>query len=163
MKITQVQLVKTCPLKHKGNQKWQPIFVLVHTDEGITGHGEIGLAYGASQEAALGQGVDYARKILGMDPLNNEAVWQKLQRTTFWGMSGGAVNFAGISGIDIALWDIKGKAYNTPVYKLLGGKNQRSDPMLRQSNSIGMGKREPPTCTAGRIWGSSPRGNESRI
>lgn len=140
MKITEVQLVKTCPLKHKGNQKWQPIFVLVHTDEGITGHGEIGLAYGASQEAALGQGVDYARKILGMDPLNNEAVWQKLQRTTFWGMSGGAVNFAGISGIDIALWDIKGKAYNTPVYKLLGGKTRDRIRCYASQIQLGWGK-----------------------
>ena len=126
MKITKIQLVKTCPREKQGNRNWQPIFVLIYTDEGIVGHGEIGLAYGKSQEAGLGQGVDYARLILGEDPMRIEAIWQKLQRRTFWGMSGGAVPFAGISGIDIALWDIKGKSLGVPVYELLGGKYRDS-------------------------------------
>ncbi len=139
MKIIAVQLVKTCPLASKGNTRWQPIFVLVHTDEGITGHGEIGLAYGKSQEAGLGQGVDYARLILGMDPLNHEAIWQKLLRTTFWGMSGGVVTFAGISGIDIALWDIKGKVYDTPVYRLLGGKTREQIRCYASQIQLGWG------------------------
>ena len=141
MKITEVQLVKTCPLIKNGNKNWQPIFVLIHTDEGITGHGEIGLAYGKSQEAGLGQGVDYARLILGMDPMDSEAIWQKLQRKTFWGMSGGAVPFAGISGIDIALWDIKGKAYNAPVYKLLGGKTRDKIRCYASQIQLGWGKK----------------------
>lgn len=124
MKITKVQLIKTCPRAKQGNQNWCPIFILIHTDEGIIGHGEIGLAYGKSQQAGLGQGIDYAQLILGMDPMNTEAIWDKLHRRTFWGMSGGAVCFAGLSGIDIALWDIKGKALGVPVYQLLGGKTR---------------------------------------
>ena len=110
MKITKVQVIKTCPREKRGNKSWCPIFILIYTDVGIVGHGEIGLAYGKSQRAGLGQGVDYANLILGMDPMNTEAIWDKLHRRTFWGMSGGVVPFAGLSGIDIALWDIKGKA-----------------------------------------------------
>lgn len=122
MKITKVQIVKTNPIRKKEN--WCPIFVLVYTDEGIVGHGEIGLAYGKSHDAGVGQGIEYAKMIIGKNPMDNEAIWQMLHRKTFWGMSGGAVTFAGISGIDIALWDIRGKAYGTPVYQLLGGKTR---------------------------------------
>lgn len=43
-------------------------------------------------------------------------------KSSFWGMGGGAIVFAGISAIDIALWDIKGKALNVPCYQLMGGK-----------------------------------------
>jgi len=57
-----------------------------------------------------------------MDPLNNEKIGDKLHRSTFWGKGGGSIIFAGISAIDIALWDIKGKVCNMSVYKLLGGK-----------------------------------------
>jgi L-alanine-DL-glutamate epimerase-like enolase superfamily enzyme len=67
---------------------------------------------------------DLAGIIIGMDPMKNEAVWDKMQKKTFWGQGGGTVFSAGMSGIDIALWDIKGKALNTPVYQLLGGKTR---------------------------------------
>jgi L-alanine-DL-glutamate epimerase and related enzymes of enolase superfamily len=59
-----------------------------------------------------------------MDPMKNEAIWNKMQKKTFWGQGGGTVVSAGMSGIDIALWDIKGKALNVPVYQLLGGKTR---------------------------------------
>ena len=59
-----------------------------------------------------------------MDPLDNEVVWDTLYKNTFWGQNGGPVVFAGISAIDFALWDIRGKFFNVPVYKLLGGKKQ---------------------------------------
>lgn len=127
MKITSVDIIKTFPLADTattavGGVPWCPICVRINTDEGISGFGEIGLAYGNAQTAGFGQGIDFAKCIIGMDPLNIEAVWNKLHRLTFWGMGGGGVTMAGISGIDIALWDIKGKALNAPVYQLLGGK-----------------------------------------
>jgi L-alanine-DL-glutamate epimerase-like enolase superfamily enzyme len=59
-----------------------------------------------------------------MDPLDNEVVWDKLYKTTFWGQNGGPIVFAGIAAIDLALWDIKGKFFNVPIYKLLGGKKR---------------------------------------
>ena len=54
--------------------------------------------------------------------MNSEAVWNTLHRQTFWGLGGGAIVFAAISAIDIALWDIRGKALGVPAYQLLGGK-----------------------------------------
>jgi len=98
------------------------ITVKVNTDEGISGFGEAGLSYGNSQEAAFGQCQDYAKLVIGMDPFDNEKIWNHLFRHTFWGMGGGAVTSAAIAAIDTACWDIKGKALNVPVYKLLGGK-----------------------------------------
>ncbi|MBR2576164.1 MAG: mandelate racemase/muconate lactonizing enzyme family protein, partial [Firmicutes bacterium] len=127
MKITSVDIIKLfkepseqCEIAVAG--PWHPIIVRVNTDEGISGYGEIGLAYGIGQKAGFGIGADFASCVIGMDPLDNEAIWNKLHRQTFWGMGNGGVIMAGISGIDIALWDIKGKYYNAPVHKLLGGK-----------------------------------------
>ncbi len=123
MKITSIDIIKA----HTGGRAsdgtwWNPIFLKVNTDEGITGYGEIGLAYSDAINAAVGICKDFCQIIIGMDPMNNEKIWDVLHRSTFWGQGGGTVIFAGISAIDIALWDIKGKACNMPVYKLLGGK-----------------------------------------
>lgn len=120
MKITGVEIIRSYP--QKGKPKWRPAFVRIHTDAGIDGLGEIGLAYGTAQDAGVGQAQDFARMLLGKDPLRIEAIWDMFHRKTFWGMSGGAVCFAAMSAIDIALWDIKGKYMNQPVYQLLGGK-----------------------------------------
>ncbi|NMD37316.1 MAG: mandelate racemase/muconate lactonizing enzyme family protein, partial [Christensenellaceae bacterium] len=98
------------------------ITLKINTDEGIYGWGEAGLAYGNSFEAAFGQCQDFAKLIIGMDPFDTEKIWEHLHRHTFWGMGGGAVISAAMAAIDIACWDIKGKALNVPVYKLLGGK-----------------------------------------
>lgn len=114
MKITSVE----CYL---GNY----IFIKINTDEGISGFGEAGLAYGDSWRAAFGQCQDFAKKIIGLDPFNTEEIWEHLHRHTFWGMGGGVVVTSAMSAIDIACWDIKGKALNVPVYKLLGGKTNK--------------------------------------
>jgi L-alanine-DL-glutamate epimerase-like enolase superfamily enzyme len=99
-----------------------PIWIRIYTDQGVYGDGEAGLAYGVAGWAAFGIVKDYAAVIIGEDPLDHETIWNKLYKTTFWGQNGGPVTFAGISAIDIALWDIKGKVFNQPVYRLLGGK-----------------------------------------
>ncbi len=111
MKITSVEVFKG-----------YAIVVKVNTDEGISGFGESGLAYGNSAEAAFGQCIDYAKLVIGMDPMNTEEIWNHLHRHTFWGMGGGAVEVGAMSAIDIACWDIKGKKFGVPVYQLLGGK-----------------------------------------
>lgn len=102
------------------------VTVKVNTDEGIYGWGEAGLAYGNCSEAAFGQCQDFAKIIIGMDPFNTEEIWEHLHRHTFWGMGGGVVVTSAMAAIDIACWDIKGKALNVPVYKLLGGKTNSS-------------------------------------
>ena len=120
MKITKVDVMQV----KTPNPSWRPILCRVYTDEGIYGDGEAALAYGIAAPAAFGMIRDLAALIIGMDPLDNEVVWDTLYKNTFWGQNGGPVVFAGISAIDFALWDIRGKFFNVPVYKLLGGKKQ---------------------------------------
>lgn len=124
MKITQIQAIHIHPLKTDPTEKngQRPILVRIDTDEGIYGIGEVGMAYGVGSTAAFGMVQDYAHTLIGMNPLNSEAIWEKMLKTTFWGQGGGTVIFGGMSGIDMALWDIKGKYFNAPVYQLLGGK-----------------------------------------
>ena len=121
MKITQIDIMTP---RIQENPMWRPILCRIHTDEGLYGDGEAALAYGIASPAAAGMIRDLATLIIGMDPLDSEVIWDKLYKSTFWGQNGGPVVFAGISALDIALWDIKGKAFNVPVYKLLGGKRR---------------------------------------
>ena len=80
------------------------------------------MAYGKGFRAGFGMVQDFAEVILGEDPMRIEKIWDKIYRKTFWGLGGGTVVSAGMSAIDVALWDIKGKALGVPVYQLLGGK-----------------------------------------
>ncbi|MFH0846520.1 MAG: galactonate dehydratase [Chloroflexota bacterium] len=95
----------------------QYLFVEVKTDEGITGLGESG-AWGFL-EASAGAIEAFKRYLIGQDPLRIEHHWQYLYR---WAHFRGAAIMGGLSAIDIALWDIKGKHFGVPVYQLLGGK-----------------------------------------
>ena len=117
MKIVSVDVYEL-----KYNVMGKVICVKINTDEGISGFGEVGLSYGKAHKAGVGIARDFAELIVGMDPMKIEAIWEYFFRTTFWGMGGGTVINAGMSAIDTALWDIKGKALNVPVYELLGGK-----------------------------------------
>jgi hypothetical protein len=80
--------------------------------------------YWVRASAAFGMIQDLARLIVGMDPLENEVVWEKLYKSTFWAQNGGPIVFSGLSAIDLALWDIKGKHFGVPIYRLLGGKKR---------------------------------------
>lgn len=124
MKITRIDVMKLKPLTDD-YPAWRPIVCRVYTDQGIFGDGEAALAYGTGSTAAFGMIQDLGRTVLGMDPLENEVVWEKLYKESFWGQNGGPIFFAGLSAIDMALWDIRGKYFNVPVYTLLGGR-QRS-------------------------------------
>ena len=121
MKITKVDILMGKTLTPTSDD-WRPVFCRVYTDEGIYGDGEAALTYVSGSSAAFALLQDYSKLIIGMDPMDNEVIWDMLHKCTFWGQNGGPVIFAAISAIDIALWDIKGKALNLPLYKLLGGK-----------------------------------------
>jgi len=125
MKITSVDVLKCTGRSCVEGDTFFTICVRINTDEGICGFGEAGIAYGAGADAAFGMIANLAKFVIGLDPLDNEKIWHILQRKTFWGQGGGAIVYAGISAIDIAVWDIKGKALNVPVYKLLGGKTNQ--------------------------------------
>ncbi len=92
-------------------------FVKVYTDEGLTGLGEAGVT---GKELAITGLIDNYRPILvGMDPARIEHIWQTLWRGQFF--RGGHIHAAAVAAIDMALWDLRGKALGVPVYDLLGG------------------------------------------
>jgi L-alanine-DL-glutamate epimerase-like enolase superfamily enzyme len=94
------------------------LFVVVDTDEGIHGVGEAGLT---GRELAVTGTIEHFEPLLiGEDPFRSEHLWQLLFRGGFF-PARHAVS-AAISAVDVALWDIKGKALGVPVYELLGGR-----------------------------------------
>ena len=94
------------------------LIVKVETDEGIYGVGEAGMA---PQIPATMKVLEYYSEwLVGQDPANIELIWQSLFRHTR--RKEGIVLISAISGIDMALWDIKGKVAGLPVWSLLGGK-----------------------------------------
>lgn len=92
-------------------------FVKIDTDAGISGWGEAVLEGHAKAVLSCVQEMkDY---LLGQDPANIEGLWSTLYRAGFY--RGGGVMMSAISGIDQALWDIKGKVFGVPAYQLMGG------------------------------------------
>ena len=140
MKITSVDIIDVANDLQSSTSKWRPVVVKINTDEGICGYGEVGMAYGVGASAGFGMAKDLAKLTIGMDLMQNEAIWDKMQKKTFWGQGGGTVVSAGMSAIDIALWDIKGKALNVPVYQLLGGKCRDSVRTYASQLQFGWGK-----------------------
>jgi len=92
------------------------MFLDVLTDEGITG---VSITYGGSLTKVL---IEDTLKpmVIGEDPLNSERIWEKMYWATLqYGRRGAAIS--AISTVDIAIWDLKGKIFNLPVHRLLGG------------------------------------------
>ncbi|WP_347551376.1 galactonate dehydratase [Pseudalkalibacillus hwajinpoensis] len=109
MKITNYALYQVAP-------RW--LFLKIETNEGISGWGEP-IVEGRSHtvEACVHELMDY---LIGKDPCRIEDHFQVLYRSGFY--RGGPILMSAISGIEQALWDIKGKFYTMPVYEMLGGK-----------------------------------------
>jgi len=95
------------------------VLIRISTDEGITGWGEAGYAYKFAKR--IKDVIEEIKsEIIGEDPLYIERIWNKVYNPThLWGKRG--INTYALSGIDIALWDIKGKVAGLPIFKLLGG------------------------------------------
>ena len=93
-------------------------FVKLETDEGIDGWGEAVIEGKAASVLACVQEME--EYLVGRDPSRIEDIWSLLYRAGFY--RGGPIIMAAISGIDQALWDIKGKVFNAPVWQLMGGK-----------------------------------------
>lgn len=118
MKVTGV----TTHICHAYRCNW--VFVKVMTDEGLYGVGEATLEM---RELTVAQACqELERYIVGKDPHNIEAFWHDTYRDAYW--RGGAVLMSSLAAVEMALWDIKGKALGVPVYQLLGGKVRDSVP-----------------------------------
>jgi mannonate dehydratase len=114
MKIKDAKVFVTCPGRNFVTLK-------IYTDQGIYGLGDATLN---GRELAV---VAYLEEhvipcLIGRDPTQIEDIWQYLYKGCYWRR--GPVTMAAIGAVDMALWDIKGKALNTPVYNLLGGKSR---------------------------------------
>jgi len=114
MKITDIKSYPTW-VGHR-NQ----LVVKVETDEGIYGLGESG--FSGRELAVVGAINHYREWLIGKDPMRRGALWQEMYRSQYF--EGGRVLTAAISAIDLALYDIAGKALGVPVYQLLGGKHR---------------------------------------
>ncbi len=127
MKIKKIDVVRD--LKFKG-RKLQPMWVRLYTDNGIVGVGE---TYW-NTNAQVGVLKDKKNMILGHDAIEMTTFMDSI-RFDSWGGSSGA-DMKIISAINMAQWDILGKAANMPVYKLLGGKFRAKQRLYNTSNSV---------------------------
>src|SRR3954471_12046697 len=93
------------------------MLVIVDTDDGVAGIGEVGIR--TRQGAVRGALADLRPLLLGADAMRTERLWQVLFRAGFF--PGDRILCAAIAAIDIALWDVKGRALGLPVHQLLGG------------------------------------------
>lgn len=101
------------------------VFVKVETDSGLHGWGEATLEYKElTVQAAIH---DLESYLIGKDPHNIEAFRHDCYRDAYW--RGGPVLMSALAGVEMALWDIKGKALGVPCYQLLGGKVRDSVPI----------------------------------
>src|SRR5207302_5693713 len=111
MKITRIE---TLPVFNGARNN---LFVIVDTDDGISGVGESGLS--GRELAVIGAIEHFKPLLIGQDATRIEHIWQVLFRGGFFPAN--RVLGSAISAIDIALWDIQGKALDVPVFQLLGG------------------------------------------
>lgn len=127
MKITDVKaiMLKLPEISSAADGTQDDLIIVVETDEGITGYGEVDtapLVGKAIVEAYMSHGTCYGLKqiVVGSDPFDHEQIWHDMWAMTYYyGRSGPVIH--AMSGIDMAIWDIMGKAVGKPVHKLLGG------------------------------------------
>jgi galactonate dehydratase len=108
--------VTTAVVRYHG----EATLVRIDTDEGLSGYGEANPDAGAGAVVGL---IDLLKPdLIGEDPRNVEACWEKLRRRRVFAGAQAGVFVIALSGIELALWDLAGKAAGLPVYRLLGGK-----------------------------------------
>src|SRR4026209_2675455 len=109
------------------------LVVKVETDAGLYGLGESGLS--GRELAVAGALKHYRACLIGQAPMQRGRIWQELYRSQYF--EGGRVLLAAQSAIDIALYDLAGKALNVPVYQLLGGKQRDVIPCFATATGAG--------------------------
>jgi galactonate dehydratase len=122
--------VVTEKAKLSGTRNW--LFVKIYTDEGITGIGEC-----SGWPRVIEAGVkDLAAVLIGEDPTHIERLWQRMHICLMGHGMLGTVGGGAMTGIDMALWDIKGKALGVPVWNLLGGKVRDEIRIYSHANTV---------------------------
>ena len=123
IRITKLETFKVKP-------RW--LFLKIHTDQGIVGLGEPVVEGRADTVATAVSEIE--PYLLGKDPRNVIHHWQAIYRHAFY--RGGPVLTSALSGVEQALWDIKGKALGVPVYELLGGPTRHSVRVYAHARSV---------------------------
>ena len=136
MKITSVEPIPVAyPEPNDFNATRYLCLVKITTDEGLVGWGESITQFPEANPAAAAVIAGMAESLLGEDPLQTERLWRKLKDRSWWyGYRGGIASYA-VSAIDIALWDIKGKALGKSVLELLGGPVHDRLPAIASSHA----------------------------
>ena len=142
MKIVDLKVLRTTNPSGSG-PNWT--FVKIETDSGIHGLGEASLQF--KDDGLIAEFEAFKRFLIGKDPFEIERIWTSLHRRVTW--SGGPVTVSAISAIDLALWDIKGKALGVPVYELFGGKSH--DKIRMYANGWPRGGNTPEGLAEGAI------------
>lgn len=124
MKITNTKVIVTCPGRNFVTLK-------LLTDEGIYGLGDATLN-GRELSVASYLEDHVIPCLIGRDPANIEDIWQYLYKGAYWHR--GPVTMSAVAAVDMALWDIKGKILETPVYNLLGGKSREGVMVYAHAN-----------------------------
>jgi len=124
LKIKEIKVFVCCPGRNF-------VTVKIVTDNGVYGLGDATLN---GREMAVATSIEehLAPCLIGRDPQQIEDIWQYLYNGVYWRR--GPVNMAGIAAIDMALWDIKGKIADLPVYQLLGGKSRKAVMLYAHAN-----------------------------
>ena len=115
MKITSVKAITSVGGEPQNARNY--IYVKIETDEGLVGWGESTI--GPLTVAHMVE--EFGKLLIGKDPFQIEEHWQTLFHH-FQNVRSGPIQMPAISGIEVALWDIKGKALGVPIYEMLGGK-----------------------------------------
>lgn len=136
MKIAKVEPIPVAyPEPNDFNATRYLCLVKVTTDEGIVGWGESITQFPEANPATAAIIGGMAELLIGKDPLHNEALWRAMKQRAWWyGYGGGIASYA-VAAIDIALWDIKGKALGVPVLDLLGGPVHERLPAIASSHA----------------------------
>ena len=158
MKITRViaQVLRLPDMEAKTAGTQDTLLIRVQTDSGLEGVGEVDSSPEVAKsvvDAPFSHNVACGLRelLIGEDPLDTERLWDKMYGgTVYFGRRGVAIT--AMAGVDVALWDLKGKHFGVPVHQLLGGK--RHD-RIRGYASILFGKDGAETADIGRRWTSA--------
>lgn len=155
MRITRIEAIelRLPQITEKTSGAQDTLLVKVHTDEGLVGIGEIDSSPRVSRaiiEAPVSHTIvrGLQEVLVGADPLENEVLWHRMyQATVYMGRRAAVIHT--MAGIDLALWDLKGKALGVPVWKLLGGAFRQK---IRAYASILFGATPAATEAIGQRW-----------
>ncbi|MCH2213273.1 MAG: mandelate racemase/muconate lactonizing enzyme family protein [Fuerstiella sp.] len=161
MKITEVvcQILRVPAVEAKTASSQDAVIIRVRTDTGIEGIGEADASPEVIQsivDAPFSHNIACGLReiLIGENPLETERLWQDMyRRTMYFGRT--SVTIAAMAAVDLALWDIKGKHFNEPIHRLLGGKQHDS---IKAYASILFGRDGAETADIGRKWTDSGYG-----